>query len=136
MDMADDPEITHDAEQARAGPDDGGISGVIGDLRRLADEARTFAEAEVAYQSSRAKVAGAAAGRIAMLGAVAAVLAVFALFALVMGVLLGLAALVGAWAATGIVVGALVVLALGCVIAARAKWRRTIALIVPERTRP
>lgn len=134
MATLDDPGST--AQETRPEPVEGGISEVIGDLRRLAGEARTFAEAEAAYQSSRAKVVAGSAGKIAAFVAVAAVLGMFALFALVMGVLLGLAALIGAWAATGIVVAVLALVALVLVNAARARWRRMMALVFPDRSEP
>jgi len=115
-----------------AGTADGGISGVIGDLRRLAGEARTFVEAEAAYQASRAKVVAGSVGKIAGFVGVAAVLAVFALFALVMGLLLGLATLVGPWLATAIVVAVVGLVVLVLALAARARWRRMMALVFPE----
>ncbi len=140
MDMPEEPDSPEErgsfaADDEQAGPEEG-ISGVIGDLRRLAGEARTFAEAEAAFQASRAKVVTGSAGKIAAFAAAAVVLGVFALFALMMGVLLGLTVLVGAWAATGIVVGTLILVAVLFLIAARARWRRMMTLAFPDRSKP
>lgn len=109
-----------------------GLSGLIADARRLADEARTLAEAELAYQKARAGFAASAAAGIAFKGLVAFVLAVFALGALVVGLLLALATVIGPWWATLVVAGGLFVLALAFALAARARWTRTLSLIAPR----
>lgn len=121
--------MTPEPDEPAAAARDDGISSVISDVRQLAAEAKTFAEAELAFQTSRAQFAGAAAGRIALYGLVALVLAVFALGALVVGLLMALAPLVTAWGATGIVAGGLALAALLFVILALAKWKRAKAAI-------
>lgn len=129
--MSTDPEVTAaeaDAPSDAAG--DPGISGLIADVRRLADEARTLAQAELAYQTSRAAVAGEAARSIAMYGVIAATLAVFALVALTVGLLLALVPLVTAWGATAIVAGGLGGIAFICVKLASRRWQRAKAAIV------
>ena len=96
---------------------------LVEDLRQLAQEGRAAAEAEIAYQKSRAAVAGQGMKAIAALGALALVLLVFALMALVFGVVLALAELVGAWAATAIVVLGLILAAGLCAMLAGARWK-------------
>jgi len=81
------------------------------DLNSLAAEARTLAEAELAYHKARAAYAGQEAPRIALLGLLAAVFVFVALMALVLG-LLALTPVLGAWGATGAVTGGLLLLAL------------------------
>ena len=109
--------------------DDAQPDTLLTDLRQLAGDARTLAEAEFAYQASRAKVAGNGIGRIAALGALAAALVFFALMALVLGAVLGLTALLGAWAATAIVVALLLLATLLAVMAAKARWTRLRAVL-------
>lgn len=118
-----------DAESVTGTAADPGVSGLISDLRRLADDAKTLAQAELAYQTSRAVVAGGAARSIAMYGALAAVFAVFALVALTVGLLLALIPLVSAWGATAIVAGGLALAAFLCVKGASRRWAEAKALL-------
>ena len=114
-----------EAETAAEGPAPaGGLSALVGDLRQLAGDAKNLAEAELAYQASRAKVAGEAARNVAIFGVVAFVLAFFALGALTVGLLLALTPLVTAWGATAIVAGALVLGAFSCLLAANRRISR------------
>ena len=129
--MNADPEDTAaEAAAATGATDDPGLAGLIADVRRLADDARTLAQAELAYQASRAAVAGAAARSIVLYGAIAATLAVFALVALTVGLLLALVPLVSAWGATAIVAGGLGGIAFICVKLASRRWQRAKAAIV------
>ena len=93
------------------------------DLRLLADDARVLAQAELAYQKSRAAFAGQEAGRIALLGVLAAVLVFFALMALTLGVVLALTPVLGAWGATAAATGGLLLVAaiLGMIVASRVR---------------
>lgn len=121
---APDPTAAEAEAAAEAPPPAGGISSLVNDLRQLAGDAKTLAEAELAYQISRAKVTGEAARNVAIFGVVAFVLAFFALGALTVGLLLALTPLVTAWGATAIVVGALALGAFACLIAASRRIRR------------
>jgi len=109
-----------------------GLSGLFAEGKRLASDARTLAEAELAYQASRAKVAAGSAAMIAAWGVGAVFFVFFALMALVLGAVLTLATLVGPLAATG-VVAVLVVAALVCVLCLRARLRRMMALVFPRK---
>ncbi len=101
--------------------------GLVDDLRQLAADGRTLLEAELAYQKSRAAVAGKAAGSIAGWGALTLALVFFALMALVIGALLALAPLLGGWGAMAAVTAALLgAAALAGWIAAQ-RWKRTAA---------
>jgi len=97
---------------------------LIDELKQLGDEARAYAEAEFAFQKTRAIALGDTVRKIAVLGLWAFVIAVFALVALVAGLLMALSGLVGPWWATAIVAGGLVAIALSAVLMARANWRR------------
>lgn len=102
-------------------------AGLVDDLRQLAANGRTLLEAELAYQKSRAAVAGKAARSVAGWGALALALVFFALMALVMGLVLALTQLLGPWGAmAAVVIGLLVAAALAARVAAR-RWKRTAA---------
>ncbi|MXO85221.1 phage holin family protein [Altererythrobacter aurantiacus] len=84
---------------------------LIDDAKALYEDGTAYVQAELAFQKTRAKYAANRSGQIA--GYAAGLLAIvhLALIALVIGVLIALIPAVGAWAATGIVVGVLLVLA-------------------------
>lgn len=102
---------------------DRGEASLIDDLSSLIEDGRTYAEAELAYQKTRAAFVGQQAKGIAISGGIAALLVVLAIVALVFGAILALTPLVGAFGATGIVFGALLLAAFLLVQIARAKAR-------------
>jgi uncharacterized membrane protein YqjE len=93
------------------------------DLRQLLDDGRRLAEAELAYQKSRALYVGSQAKGIALLVVLALSLAFFALMALTIGLVIGLAPTLGALGATAAVVGGLVLIALLCALIGVSRWR-------------
>ncbi|GGC20064.1 hypothetical protein GCM10011371_04700 [Novosphingobium marinum] len=99
------------------------------DVRQLAQDARVLAEAELAYQKSRASYAGQEAKGIAILGASALVLLFFATMALVVGLVLALAPILTAWGSTAVVTGALLLLTAICGLSAAGKYKRMMAMI-------
>jgi len=111
-----DPAADAVADEVPAPASPVGITGLVADIRQLASDAKVLAEAELAYQTTRAKLAGAAARNVAILGVGAFVLAFFALGALTVGLLLALTPLVTAWGATAIVVGVLLIAAFACLL--------------------
>lgn len=120
MDETEPPLIAEDPDPVEA-------PGLVDDLRQLAHDGRTLLEAELAYQKSRAAVAGQAVKSVAGWGALALALVFFALMALVIGLLLALAPLLGPWGAmAAMVAGLLVTAALAGWIAAQ-RWQRTAA---------
>jgi len=76
---------------------------LVEDVRRLIEDGRTLLEAELAYQKSRAAVAGQGAKGMAAWGSLALALVFFLLMALVMGSILALTPTIGAWGAMGVV---------------------------------
>ena len=105
---------------------------LVEDIKDLASDGRTFVEAELAYQKSRAALAGAGAKGIAGWASLALALVFFALMALVLGVLLGIAEFIGIWAATGVTV-LLVLSAAGLAgLAANRRWQRMRAALLDE----
>lgn len=109
-----------------------GLGPLVEEVRQLAADARTMAEAELAYQKSRAVVVGGAAKSIAIYGALAAALTFYALGALVVGLLLALTPLVTAWGATAIVVGLLALGAFVCVKAITTRLAHTRAALADK----
>ena len=108
---------------------DAAARSLVDDAKQLVTDGRTLLEAELAYQKARAAVAGEAARSVAAWGALALALVFFALMALVVGVLLGIAQLLGYWAATGIVVLALLLIAAFAGSRAAQRWKRASAQI-------
>ena len=93
-----DPPLVKDA------PTDAADRSLVEDVRALVEDGRTLLEAELAYQKSRAALAGRTAKSMAGWIALALSLVFFALMALVMGLLLTLAPLIGGLGATLVVV--------------------------------
>ena len=80
------------------------------DLRQLAEDARVLAEAELAYQKSRAAYARAQVPKIAIMAVVAGVFAFFTVMAAIFGLTFALTPLLGPWGAMAVVTGALLIL--------------------------
>ena len=108
---------------------DAAARSLVDDARQLVTDGRTLLEAELAYHKARAAVAGEAARGVAAWGALALALVFFALMALVVGVLLGIAQLLGYWEATGIVVLVLLLIAAFAGSRAAQRWKRASAQI-------
>ncbi|MDP9057024.1 MAG: phage holin family protein [Pseudomonadota bacterium] len=116
--MADYGERLDEAARLSAsGPDKPSIAD---EVRQLIAAARQFADAELAYQKTRAGLMAKAAAAIAGFGALALALLFFGLMAVVVGLLLALAPLLGPWGAMAVVVGGLLIATL---IAGLLAWR-------------
>lgn len=102
---------------------DAATRSLIDDVRQLAEDGRTLLEAELAYQKSRAALAGQTVKGMAGWIALALALVFFALMALVMGLLLALTPLIGGWLAMVAVVLGLALLAALSGLAAKRKWQ-------------
>ena len=72
---------------------------LVEDVRQLIDDSKTLVEAELAYQKSRAVVAGVGVKGTVAYVALAAALVVFALVALTVGLLIALTPWLGAFGA-------------------------------------
>lgn len=105
---------------------------LVDDVRQLVGDAHTFADAEIAFQQSRAKLVSRSMGAIVGRAALAIALIFFALMGLVLGAILALTPALGGWGATAAVVCALLIVALLLALWARARWRRMISLILGE----
>ncbi len=109
---------------------------LVDDVRQLVDDGRTFVEAELAYQKSRAIVAGMAAKSIAGWVLLGLALLFFTLMALVLGLILILTPAIGPVGATlAVVLGLLAMSALSGFTALR-RWKRAAALLFDEGPQP
>ena len=99
---------------------------MIDEIRQLSDEARTYAEAEFAFQKTRVIAVGKTVQQVVVLWVAALIIAVFALVALVAGLLIGLSSLFGPWWATLVIVGGLALAAIIAVQMAKRFWRRMV----------
>lgn len=91
------------------GTDSTGFAALRDGVGALVEDARTYAEAEIAFQKTRASLAGKRGGRALVLLVLALVLLHIALIALAVGAVIALAPLVTIWGAIAIVVGVLLV---------------------------
>lgn len=98
------------------------------DLRLLADEAKTLAQAELAFQKSRAAYVGAETRTIALLAIVAVVLVFFAVMAFVVGIVIALGPVLGLWGAMATVTGVLLAAAVLGALNARSRLRRMLSI--------
>ena len=99
-----EPAAADAATPAPAAPDTT-LSGLRDDVTALVEDARNYAEAEIAFQKTRASLAGKHGARAVAMLVLALVLLHIALIALAVGVVIALAPLATIWGAIAIVVG-------------------------------
>jgi len=119
-DDADMPEPDEEAPLAEGGLEPEPRS-LLDDVRALIDDGRTYLEAELGFQKTRAAFVADRAKSTVVYGAVAALLGFLALIGLTVGSIIALTPLLTAWGASALVV-ALLLLAAG--LAARAAARK------------
>ena len=100
------------------------LGSLFDDAYALYEDGRTYLEAEVAFQKSRAGYASreTGSGVVFVLGALAFLH--LALIGLVVGLIIALSPIIGPFVATGAVVGTLLVLMVIVVLLARARFKR------------
>ncbi|MFL0356697.1 phage holin family protein [Erythrobacter sp. GH1-10] len=94
------------------------------ELAALLEDGRTYAEAELAFQKTRAKLAGKNVGSALGLLTVAIITLHIAVLALAVGLVIALEPLVTIWGAIGIVVGVLLLLTVMLALAAKSRIGR------------
>jgi hypothetical protein len=99
------------------------------DLRSLVGGGLAYVQAEAELQKARAAYAVGTVKWIALLAVLAAALAFFSLMALTVGMVVGLAPLIGAIWATLVVFAALLGIGTICALLAVARWKRMIAAL-------
>lgn len=105
---------------------------LVEDVRQLVDDGRTLIDAELAYQKSRAIVAGMAAKSIAGWVLLGLALLFFSIMALVLGLILILAPEIGPAGATLVVVMGLLMMGMLSGVVAMRRWKRAAALLSDE----
>ena len=100
---------------------------LIDDVEVLIEDGKTYLEAELNYQKSRALFAGDRAKGAALYGLVAFVFAWMALIGLTIGLIFALTPTLGGWGATGVVVAAWLLAAGLAFRAAAGRWRELVA---------
>ncbi|MEL7197036.1 MAG: phage holin family protein [Pseudomonadota bacterium] len=123
--------IEGDEEDSEAPPPlfDDSISG---EIATLIDDGRNYAQAEIAFQKIRAKLAGKHIAIALACAIVAIVLLHIAFLALAVGLVIALAPLVTIWGAIGIVVGALIVLVIVLGLFAKSNGQRLASLFASD----
>jgi len=109
------------------------VRSLLGDVEALIDDARTWFDAEIGYQKSRA---GFVVGRVKLLiglGLGALFFAIMALFGLTVGLIIALTPLITAWGATAVVVGLLLIGAGLMVRKASGVWRAMMGALDEKR---
>lgn len=97
---------------------------LIDDVKALVDDGKTYLEAELQFQKSRATFAVDRGKSGAVYGVAAAAVLHLALVALVVGAIFALTPLITAWGATAVVVGVLLVAGLLLGLAAKRRFAR------------
>lgn len=123
----------HAAESAAPGMEEPSLNE---DIAGLIESGRTYAQAELNFQKTRAALAGKAAGKAALWLLLALVLVNIALITLAVGVMMALAPLITIWGAIGVVVGAILVLVAILVIGAKQRASQISAFFAPSGERP
>jgi hypothetical protein len=111
------------------------LTGLREDVTALVEDARNYAEAELAFQKTRAALAGKHGARAIVLLVLALVLFNLALIALAVGAVIALAPLVTIWGAIAIVVGVLL-LGTGLLVAAALRDGKLIGAMFGEGDAP
>lgn len=113
--------VEDEFDAAMLGDDETGYSGgsLTDDVVALFEDGKTYVEAELAYQKSRAAFAAENGKWAALLGISALGLIHLALIALVVGAIIALAPIVTAFGAIAIVVGVLLAVAFGLLVVMR-----------------
>lgn len=120
MALRDAPEPTGAADEARS---------LTEDLEALIEDGRTYLEAELVYQKTRAAFVAEHAKRALVFGAGAALLGFLALIGLTVGLIIALTPLLSAWGASALVVALLLLGAWVAVRAASRRWNKVMAAI-------
>lgn len=103
---------------------DAGDEPLFASLSDLVEDGQTYLEAELDYRRKQLSFGLSASKAIIGLVALGLVLLFFALMALIMGLLLALTPLIGAWGSLGIVLGVILVATAFCFLGAFLRFRK------------
>lgn len=102
---------------------------LLDDVEVLIDDGKTYLEAELNYQKTRALFVADRAKETLVLGALAAAFGSLALIGLTVGLIIALTPLLTAWGASALVVGLLILAGGLCVMAAAKRWNGLMAAL-------
>ena len=105
---------------------------LLDDIEALYHDARTYLDAELSYQKTRASFVADRVKTTIVFGVVAGFLAILATIGLTVGLIIALTPLVTAWGATAIVVGVLLLLAYLMVRKASSAWSNMTAVMAED----
>ena len=103
------------------------------DVEALIEDGKTYLEAELVFQKTRAAFVADRAKGALIFGAAAALFGFLALIGLTVGLIIALTPLLTAWGASALVVGLLLIAAFLSVSAAGKRWSRLMAAISGEK---
>jgi hypothetical protein len=119
---SDDSSAVDEAAESRS---------LMDDVEVLIEDGKTYLEAELNFQKTRARFAGDRAKGIALYGLLGLMFAWMALIGLTIGLIFALTPSLGAWGATGVVVAIWLVIAGVAFRAAAGRWRALVASFEP-----
>lgn len=128
-DDTDIPEPSDDSRPVETGDE---TRSLIKEIEALIGDGKTYLEAELGFQKSRAAFVADRAKSAIVFGAAAALLALLALVGLAVGAIIALAPILTPWGSTALVVAILLALAALAARAAGRRWRSLMAAIVGD----
>jgi hypothetical protein len=105
---------------------------LIDDVEVLIEDGKTYLEAELNFQKTRAQFVGDRAKGVALYGLLGLMFAWMALIGLTIGLIFALTPSLGGWGATGVVVAIWLVIAVIAFRAAAGRWRALVASFEPK----
>lgn len=111
---------------------EGEARSLLDGVQALIDDGKTYLEAELVYQKTRAAFVADGAKSTMVFGAIAALLGFLALVGLTVGSIIALTPLLGAWGASAVVVGLLLAAAALAARAASRKWKGLMQAILGD----
>ena len=109
---------------------------LIDDVEVLIEDGRTYLEAELNFQKTRALFIGDRAKGVALYALLGLMFAWMALIGLTIGLIFALTPSLGGWGATGVVVAIWLVIAVVALRAAAGRWKQLIASFEPGGDQP
>ena len=122
--IAEEPAATTEAEV-------GDLRSLRDDVEALIEDSKTYLEAEMIYQRTRAAFVAEEAKTAIVFGALGAAFAFIALVGLTVGLIFALIPWLTAWGASAVVVGALGIAAFVAIRAANRRWKMLMEAIDP-----
>ena len=136
-DDTDMPEPTDDASPADGRDDlEAEPRSLLGDVQALIDDGKTYLEAELGFQKTRAAFVVDRVKSTVVFGTIAALLAFLALVGLTVGAIIALTPLLTAWGASALVVAILLAAAALAARGAARKWSSLMRAITGETKTP